>query len=671
MTSAEFANRYQTRYKSEVSYQGASVFASGASLVAAIEVADSLNTEKVAEALRGLQLREFYGPVAFNAYGQNEMDMLGLQYAPGSQEAEVVYPQSAVTGGNLTYPMPTWAQRRCRVLGPKKTWEDSVDVTIDTLARECSGNGLCNEKGLCVCKSGWDGDSCSHRTVVEETGLPVWGTALIVVGIVIIGICFFCVLCKSKNRHIKRIEGELQEFKNSVVGMRSVVQDFMPVLEGAALMQDTPTQPQATRAMWYWAEDASRLGSHNQNLIYPPHWVQYAGGVAAELEEKYALYKNGKGQRLHQTDLTDRISSTGTEAKSHGQDSGAKYTIDFEDMKQINSKSKYERAILRREVPTEAPLAPAVTVTSASAGMSFSASPSTNGIPKELAKEVFLALKTGSIVQVSKQRSDGWAYGNVIYNPDGEMAPPSDGISFDAGWFPMEYTTPPTKEALKQLQDMVGPAGADCLAPPSSWTDLKDPLIAELFSVPDSPEKQSVATSFLRTLSSNVQVVKVERIQNLSLWQSFAVKRQTMLSREGKTATAADTLATGLERMWLFHGTKVDLVPKIVQQGFNRSFCGRNATMYGKGVYFARDAAYSSSRTYAEPDSSGIQRMFLCRVLVGEYSQGQKDAIAPGVRDAKAHVLYDTTVDNMKDPSIYVTYHDAQAYPEYLVHFKQ
>merc|ERR1711959_438405 len=179
-------------------------------------------------------------------------------------------------------------------------------------------------------------------------------------------------------------------------------------------------------------------------------------------------------------------------------------------------------------------------------------------------------------------------------------------------------------------------------------------------------ERQEVVDAFMQSLdaSKGLQVVKVERIENMSLWQSFAVKRQTVLQRE------KDVSASSLfERVWLFHGTTEDIVPKIVQQGFNRSFCGRNATMCGKGVYFARDSSYSASTAYSAPDAAKVQRMFLCRVVVGEYSRGVKDAIAPDVRSG--HTLYDTTVDNTKDPSIYVTYHDAQAYPEYLVHFKQ
>merc|ERR1719473_848060 len=149
------------------------------------------------------------------------------------------------------------------------------------------------------------------------------------------------------------------------------------------------------------------------------------------------------------------------------------------------------------------------------------------------------------------------------------------------------------------------------------------------------------------------------------MWQSYAVKRQTVLAREKESGSSISPL----ERKWLFHGTDEDTVPKIAQQGFNRSFCGKNATAFGKGVYFARDASYSSSTTYSRPDGNGVQHMFLCRVIVGEYCVGRSGALAPDVR--KGAMLYDTTVDNMSNPSMYITYHDAQCYPDYLIKFKQ
>ena len=123
----------------------------------------------------------------------------------------------------------------------------------------------------------------------------------------------------------------------------------------------------------------------------------------------------------------------------------------------------------------------------------------------------------------------------------------------------------------------------------------------------------------------------------------------------------------------MFHGCGPDVVDKILQQGFNRSFCGKNATFYGKGVYFARDASYSTYPLYSPADGRGLQTIFAVRVVVGAWSKGVKDALTPEVRDAAKNPLYDSTVDTDpgKEPSIYVTYHDAQAYPEYLIKFSQ
>ena len=88
-----------------------------------------------------------------------------------------------------------------------------------------------------------------------------------------------------------------------------------------------------------------------------------------------------------------------------------------------------------------------------------------------------------------------------------------------------------------------------------------------------------------------------------------------------------------------------------------------------RAVYFARDSSYSSSTTYSKPNASREQRMFACSVIIGEYCKGVKDAAAPAARVGTQ--LFDTTVDDVFDPSIFVTYHDSQAYPDYLITFKQ
>lgn len=122
----------------------------------------------------------------------------------------------------------------------------------------------------------------------------------------------------------------------------------------------------------------------------------------------------------------------------------------------------------------------------------------------------------------------------------------------------------------------------------------------------------------------------------------------------GDAVQERENAAQRMERVWLFHGTDEETVPKIASMGFNRSFCGKNATVYGKGgvsrafkfeiwtpfgvwvmlkqyhgssrcasaVYFARDAGYSARRQYAKANAEGIQHMFLVRVTIGEYCKG-------------------------------------------------
>ena len=75
------------------------------------------------------------------------------------------------------------------------------------------------------------------------------------------------------------------------------------------------------------------------------------------------------------------------------------------------------------------------------------------------------------------------------------------------------------------------------------------------------------------------------RVQNVKMWEIFAIKRHLILERESRAD--AVKVEQRFERRWLFHGTDTETASKIVAQGFNRSFCGKNMTQYGKGVYFA------------------------------------------------------------------------------------
>ena len=85
-------------------------------------------------------------------------------------------------------------------------------------------------------------------------------------------------------------------------------------------------------------------------------------------------------------------------------------------------------------------------------------------------------------------------------------------------------------------------------------------------------------------------------------------------------------------------------------------------------MYFAVKASYSIDETYSCPDEQGNKYMYLARVAVGEFCKGKSSMTVPPPQPGTGDLLpYDTTVNNEGQPEMYVAYHDAQAYPEYLI----
>ena len=95
------------------------------------------------------------------------------------------------------------------------------------------------------------------------------------------------------------------------------------------------------------------------------------------------------------------------------------------------------------------------------------------------------------------------------------------------------------------------------------------------------------------------------------------------------------------------------------------------ATLYDKGIHFDRDASYSDR--YSSPDTKGYRYMYLVRVLTGEYTQyiaGDNSLVVPSSEYALKDQHFDSTVNNMDNPTIFVVYSDTQAYPAYLITYK-
>ncbi|XP_057387827.1 protein mono-ADP-ribosyltransferase PARP10 isoform X2 [Balaenoptera acutorostrata] len=176
-----------------------------------------------------------------------------------------------------------------------------------------------------------------------------------------------------------------------------------------------------------------------------------------------------------------------------------------------------------------------------------------------------------------------------------------------------------------------------------------------------SSEFQTVVQAFCDTLDAahgRIRVVRVERVLHPLLQQQYELHRERL--EQCCDRRPAEQV--------LYHGTSVAAVPDICAHGFNRSFCGRNGTLYGQGVYFAKRASLSVLDRYSPPDAEGHKAVFVARVLTGDYGQGRRGLRAPPPRPpGHALLRYDSAVDCLPQPSIFVIFHDTQALPTHLI----
>ncbi|XP_071948866.1 protein mono-ADP-ribosyltransferase PARP14-like [Antedon mediterranea] len=196
----------------------------------------------------------------------------------------------------------------------------------------------------------------------------------------------------------------------------------------------------------------------------------------------------------------------------------------------------------------------------------------------------------------------------------------------------------------------------DGISVPVSWKKNQSQLLEVIDVVTGSSEYQLVNSQFTAALNGQYQVqsiVKISRIQNVELWKQYAAKKETF----------AKTMAGQQFEKVLYHGTDEGTIDKINKGGFNRSYAGKNAVMYGQGTYFATSAGYSARDTYSKKNANGEKNIFLCHVLVGKCGQGQQGMLAPPPG-------FDSVGDNPTNPQIIVIFHDVQAYPSYLITFK-
>ncbi|XP_028810519.1 protein mono-ADP-ribosyltransferase PARP12 [Denticeps clupeoides] len=194
---------------------------------------------------------------------------------------------------------------------------------------------------------------------------------------------------------------------------------------------------------------------------------------------------------------------------------------------------------------------------------------------------------------------------------------------------------------------------------PAHWDKTQTPEISyKRVALQTSSSEYTEVMDLFSTTMQGFAIVSIERIQNKALWEVFQWQKEHMK----KNNSGRD-----VRERKLFHGTDSKHIDAICLHNFDWRICGTHGTAFGKGSYFARDAKYSHSYT----GDSSTRCMFVCRILVGDYASGHPSYVRPPSKDGGDTNFYDSCVDNVSSPSIFVVFEKHQVYPEYLIQYRE
>mmetsp|Transcript_61334 Transcript_61334/g.154829 ORF Transcript_61334/g.154829 Transcript_61334/m.154829 type:complete len:824 (+) Transcript_61334:130-2601(+) len=199
-----------------------------------------------------------------------------------------------------------------------------------------------------------------------------------------------------------------------------------------------------------------------------------------------------------------------------------------------------------------------------------------------------------------------------------------------------------------------------------------------LYDVPaQSLEAQLVSTVFTAQAKDpstygsvpSLRIVRIQRIENAGQEDAGVIPYYN--SVRGSCESMGVEFVPGVHTRWLFHGSSaIDSIISNPIQGFQPLASGtQGEAVWGKGTYFARDASYVAAGPFCgarAPD--GTRRMLVCLVTTGMSCAG--DPANFGVLPVRrAPHRYNSSVDSLSSPEIFIIQHPGAAYPAYVVTF--
>jgi len=205
---------------------------------------------------------------------------------------------------------------------------------------------------------------------------------------------------------------------------------------------------------------------------------------------------------------------------------------------------------------------------------------------------------------------------------------------------------------------VASPESCDAVPLPEHWVPNQPDQNCDLVQITAGSEEWLRVTSFLHKTMPHAAIIQLHRIQNISLWKFYTGQKNNMELLLGH--------APSQKVVW--HGTK-DIDPakiyKDKQDGFMMQKSSQN-NMWGKGIYFAKNASYSDNYAYK---CSRTKQLLLVKLLVGDSVKLQNDSslLHPPQKPDGSELRFDTVVGETKGSKVYVVYENKRAYPDYRI----